>query len=121
MSQFRISTLVARLVTLLALVAFTVPAVTAQVTTGNLSGTVLDPNGAAVAGATVKVTNADTGISREATTNSEGFYRVTNLIPGANYRVEVTATGFASQPVEHISVRAATENVAAWVAPFVPC
>ncbi|HEX8163195.1 MAG TPA: carboxypeptidase regulatory-like domain-containing protein [Pyrinomonadaceae bacterium] len=112
MNQFRISTLVARIAMLLALVAFAVPFATAQVTTGALQGTVLDPNGAAVAGATIKVTNVDTGISRDTTTNTEGFYRVTNLTPGANYRVEVTATGFTARPVEGIMVRAATENTA---------
>lgn len=40
----------------------------AQVTAGNLQGVVADPNGAVVAGATVKLTNPETGFSRETTT-----------------------------------------------------
>ncbi|MDT5157946.1 MAG: hypothetical protein QOC61_1166 [Acidobacteriota bacterium] len=112
MCEFRYGSLVARTVTLLALLMFTASFATAQVTSGNLQGVVLDPNNAAVAGATVKVTNVDTGQSREVTTNSEGFYRVTNLTPGDKYRVDVTATGFAPKSAENITVRAATENTA---------
>jgi hypothetical protein len=111
MNKFCIST-AARFACLLAAFALTSALATAQVTTGSLQGVVLDPNGAAVAGATVRITNAETGISRETTTNAEGFYRVTNLLPGERYRVEVTATGFAGQTVENIVVRVATENTA---------
>jgi hypothetical protein len=110
MCEFRFGSLVARTVTLLALLMFTVSVATAQVTTGNLQGVVLDPNNAAVAGATVKITNVETGQSREVTTNAEGFYRVTNLLPGDKYRVDVTATGFAPKGVENVAVRVATEN-----------
>src|SRR5947199_714240 len=78
-----------------ALVAFTAVLATSQVTTGSLQGVVTDPNKAVVPGATVKITNVDTGITREATTNDEGFYRVTNLQPGEHYRVEVSKAGFA--------------------------
>jgi hypothetical protein len=83
-----------------------------QVTTGTLQGVVVDPNKAVVNGATVKVTNVDTGLSRQTTTNDEGFYRVTNLIPGERYRVEVTASGFAAKTVENVVVRLATDNSA---------
>ena len=110
MSEFSLRGLVARALTLLALLVFTAPFAAAQITSGNLQGVVLDPNGAAVAGATVKITNVETGQSREVTTNEEGFYRVTNLIPGDRYRVEVTAAGFAPKAVENVTVRVATEN-----------
>ncbi|MDT5296581.1 MAG: hypothetical protein QOJ76_3461 [Acidobacteriota bacterium] len=110
MREFRFGSLVARTVTLLALLMFTASFATAQVTTGNLQGVVLDPNNAAVAGATVKITNVDTGQTREVTTNAEGFYRVTNLNPGDKYRVDVTATGFTAKSVENVAVRVATEN-----------
>src|SRR6266478_4935347 len=66
-----------------------------QVTTGSLQGVVTDPNKAVVPGATVKITNVDTGQSREAATNDEGFYRVTNLQPGEHYRVDVSFTQIA--------------------------
>jgi hypothetical protein len=112
MCEFRFGSLVARTVTLLALLMFTASLAMAQLTTGNLQGVVLDPNGAAVAGATVKITNTETGISREVTTNAEGFYRVTNLNPGERYRIDVAATGFAPKASENIVVRAASENTA---------
>ncbi len=54
----------------------------AQLTRGAINGTVRDPAGAAVAGATVRVVNPETNISRDTTTNDEGFYRVAALEPG---------------------------------------
>ena len=112
MCEFSLRSLVARTLTLLALLVCTAPLALAQVTSGSLQGVVLDPNNAAVAGATVKVTNVETGISRETTTNAEGFYRVTNLNPGERYRIEVTAAGFAPKALENVAVRVATENTA---------
>src|SRR6266536_3402013 len=64
---------------------FTTAVAFAQVTTGSIQGVVTDPNKAVVPGVTVKITNVDTGVTREATTNDEGFYRVTNLQPGNHY------------------------------------
>jgi hypothetical protein len=112
MSEFRISNWIARSVVLLVALLFTVPLVSAQVTTGNLQGVVKDPNGAVVAGAAVKITNAATGISKETTTNDEGFYRVTNLLPGPDYTVEVSGTGFQTKTLEKVNVRLGSENVA---------
>ena len=79
-------------------------------TTGNLQGVVRDQNGAVVSGAAVKVTNTQTGIVREATTNEDGLYRVVNLLPGLVYKVEVTATGFTNRIIENVAIRLATEN-----------
>ncbi|HJU54949.1 MAG TPA: carboxypeptidase regulatory-like domain-containing protein, partial [Pyrinomonadaceae bacterium] len=82
----------------------------AQSTTGNMQGIVFDQNKAAIAGATVTVTNTETGAARETTTNAEGFYRVTNLIPGERYKIEVKAEGFAPTVVEPVRVLLGTEN-----------
>jgi outer membrane receptor protein involved in Fe transport len=82
----------------------------AQNTTGNLQGIVFDQNKAVVAGAAVTVTNTDTGVVKETTTNGEGFYRVTNLIPGERYKIEVKAEGFAATVVEPVRVLLGTEN-----------
>ncbi len=109
MSEFRTSNWIARSVVLLVALLFAVPFASAQVTTGNVQGVVKDPAGAVVAGASVKVTNVDTGIVKETTTNDEGFFRVTNLLPGDNYSVEVTAAGFAPNTVK-TSVRLGQEN-----------
>ncbi|MGH9838231.1 MAG: TonB-dependent receptor domain-containing protein [Blastocatellia bacterium] len=59
----------------------------------SLTGRVTDKSEAVVAGASVKVTNLDTGITRQSESNSEGFFTVPFLPPGA-YRVTVEANGF---------------------------
>ena len=82
----------------------------AQVTTGSVQGIIKDANSAVVAGVTVKVTNVDTGISKDTTTNGDGFYRVSNLIPGDKYQVEVTASGFQTNTLNNVSVRLGTES-----------
>ena len=110
MSYLRAQLSVARVVIVLMSLVFAAVSASAQVTTGNLQGVVKDPNGAVVAGAAVKITNADTGIVKETVTNDEGFYRVTNLTPGPNYKIEVSATGFTAAAVEKVVVRLATEN-----------
>ena len=58
-----------------------------------IQGTVTDSQQGLVAGATVRVTNTTTGVTREATTSSDGVYRVLSLGPGG-YRLEVEKTGF---------------------------
>jgi outer membrane receptor protein involved in Fe transport len=71
----------------------TIPAM-AQATTGTLRGTVVDPNGGVVVGATVTVKNEATGTaSTPVTTSSEGVFEVPQLLPGA-YTVTVEAAGF---------------------------
>jgi TonB-dependent Receptor Plug Domain. len=64
-----------------------------QAINGELYGTVLDPNGAAVPAAPVVVTSEDTGIKRTAQSSPEGLYAVSGLRPGA-YRVSVEMSGF---------------------------
>ncbi|CAN5629027.1 hypothetical protein BH10ACI3_BH10ACI3_15820 [soil metagenome] len=66
---------------------------------GQISGTVTDQTGAVVAGATVKVTNAATNYSREATTGSGGEYSL-QLLPPGRYKITVTANGFAPSNAE---------------------
>ncbi|HEY4050551.1 MAG TPA: carboxypeptidase regulatory-like domain-containing protein, partial [Acidobacteriaceae bacterium] len=65
----------------------------AQNTYGSAVGTITDHSGAVVGGASVKLTNVDTGDLRTATTNSNGDYQFLNLPPG-NYKVDVENTGF---------------------------
>src|SRR5713226_8683367 len=61
--------------------------------TATLKGTVLDPQGAAVGGATVTVTNLSTGISRTVKTGAGGTFQFSALHPGT-YKVQVEAQGF---------------------------
>jgi len=65
----------------------------AQTTSGAIVGTVTDPSGAVIGGASITVTNVETGISVKATTDSSGEYVVTPLSVG-RYSVTVEATGF---------------------------
>ncbi|MCI0625335.1 MAG: TonB-dependent receptor [Acidobacteria bacterium] len=64
-----------------------------QAITGTLVGTVRDSSAAVVAGAKVKVTNQNTGISYEQTSNEAGHYAFPYLPPGT-YRVSVEFAGF---------------------------
>lgn len=70
---------------------------------GTISGTVADPNGAVVAGATVTVKNRDTNVSKTVATNDEGAFSVPFLSPG-NYDVTVTNSGFKSSVRENLKV-----------------
>src|SRR5713226_3092833 len=71
--------------------------------TATLKGTVVDPQGAAVAGATVTVTNLSMGISKAVTTSGDGSYRVLALTPGI-YRIAVDAQGFSKEVAGRIEL-----------------
>ncbi len=78
---------------LTALFALMVWSSQAQDTRGMISGTVTDPGGAIVPGATVTVTNTGTNVSTPLTTNASGYYEAP-LLPGGQYQVTVEAPGF---------------------------
>src|SRR5207237_1836564 len=67
--------------------------VSAQTATGEINGTVTDPNGAAVPGAAVKLINQATKGESEATTNQSGYFTFVNLKP-ASYTLMVETKGF---------------------------
>jgi len=95
----------------LAVLLCTLPTL-AQQTLGSLNGTVVDPSGAAVPGATVTATNASIGVTRTTTTQSNGFYQIFNL-PIGGYVVKVTHEGFEATETKGINVQeaaAATVN-----------
>src|SRR5947209_8589508 len=79
---------------LLALFVFAASAF-AQGSTGRLVGTVTDPGGAIVPGATVTVKDAQTGRERTITASSEGTFSVPQLESGT-YTVTITAQGFST-------------------------
>ena len=60
----------------------------AQVNTGSLSGTVTDPQGLAVKGAKLTITNAGTGAERTAISDEGGRYKIVGLPPG-RYKVSI--------------------------------
>jgi outer membrane cobalamin receptor len=71
-----------------------------SVASGTIEGTVVDPTGGVILGATVELDNPVTGFKQTTMTDSSGVFRFTN-IPFNNYHVQVTQDGFtpASQDV----------------------
>jgi hypothetical protein len=72
-------------------------------TTGAIVGTVTDPQGRVVPGATVKIVSTATNEVRTLTSDRDGAYMVL-LLPVGEYRVEVSAPGFASFKVAGVGV-----------------
>jgi hypothetical protein len=72
-----------------------------QETTGGIQGTIKDPSGAVVAGATVTATTPTLVGSKETQTDSAGYYRFANLPPG-NYTILVKASGFDTLKRENV-------------------
>jgi len=62
-------------------------------TTGNITGTVRDPQGAAVPKAEVTITDEKTGVSRTISATDDGFYNATSL-PAGIYTVSTAPAGF---------------------------
>src|SRR6266536_1922295 len=88
-------------------------AVSAQdvLTKGSIAGQVNDASGAAVAGATVRVTGGSA--ERTTTTNDQGMFSVENLNPG-NYTVRVEMANFKGAEIANVTVyvgKTATHNI----------
>jgi Carboxypeptidase regulatory-like domain len=77
--------------------------VSAQTFYGSIVGTVTDPSGSVVPGASVTLTNTATGERRTAQTGAAGGYRFVNLVPGS-YRVRVEAAGFQGHTTDQVQV-----------------
>src|SRR5262245_11607232 len=75
------------------LITVCVGPVFAQTVTGTLSGTVTDATGAIMTGVEVTAKNTETGLTRTAITNGEGYFLMSCLPLGA-YNVTVEARGF---------------------------
>src|SRR5712692_7378145 len=72
---------------------------------GEITGTVTDPSGAAIAGAGVQATNTTTGLKQSAKTNESGLYRIP-LLPLGAYELEVQSQGFGAKKVTGIVLSA---------------
>ncbi|HKP84577.1 MAG TPA: TonB-dependent receptor [Blastocatellia bacterium] len=75
----------------------------ASVSTSELRGQITDQNGAAVAGATVTVTDVNKGTTRTVTSNDSGLYVILALQP-STYNMKVEATGFGAKTVSDIKL-----------------
>src|SRR6266540_3978049 len=87
---------------------FSMP-VMAQATTGELKGTVVDQNGAAVPGATVTAKNDDTGIETTVTAGGDGGYDFPRLAPG-KYTITAEGAGFKKTVTTGVTVSVGVVN-----------
>jgi len=96
------------LICLVALCTSVSPAFAQGGATGALTGTVTDPSGAVISGATVTVTSLATGQQRVVTTDANGSYTF-SLLPSGNYKVRFDASGFKTIEIPSVAV-----NVTDW-------
>src|SRR5438093_7409728 len=75
----------------------------AQSNAADLQGVVRDPKGAVVTNATVTARNIATNVSREATTNDDGFYKIVNLAPG-DYEITVSVSGYKTAVIQAVNL-----------------
>ncbi len=94
---------------LVAFVLFSAAIFVGQTFRGTILGSVTDPSGAFIAGATVKVRNVGTGLERTTTTSADGSYSVSEL-PVGKYLVTVTQTGFQTSVTNDVEVDVATQR-----------
>lgn len=93
-----------------ALLLLTIDAI-GQSTTGTLRGQVLDPQGATIADAKIRITNQETGVISNTATSSAGTWNVPSLLPG-KYSVSVEAQGFRGFVQKDVVVFADRDNTA---------
>ncbi len=77
------------------------PLVAQNIATAQLSGTVHDPTGAVIPGATITISDTSKGFSRTTTSDGQGNYQLLLLPPGT-YTITATATGFAKMTATNV-------------------
>ena len=90
-----------RLLGLFILCLFAVTGLFAQTT--SLTGTVSDPSGAVIPGATITIVENKTGAQRETTADPQGRYTMQQLTPGT-YKLTAKASGFADVVIENVEL-----------------
>jgi len=94
-----------RLLASIGMVVLLVAAGYSQTFRGAINGTVSDPTGAMVAGASVKATNVGTGVTLTTLTTSDGQFAFQD-IPVGTYKIAVSASGFSSVTTDNVTVTA---------------
>ncbi len=89
------------LIVLLALAVFAIPALSQS--NSSLNGTVTDPSGAVIPGATIEITNVATGAVMTTESNEVGVYRFPQVVPGT-YRLRATAEGLVQVGIANIQL-----------------
>ena len=85
------------------LCAALLPMILGAATTGSISGTVKDPSGAVIPGASVIATNTATNVQAKTTTDEKGYYAFPSL-PVGRYDVKVEKQGFGTQSRNNLEV-----------------
>jgi len=94
----------------LAMVLFLIAAVAgAQTDTGKIAGSITDPTGAAVVGATVSATNEQNGLAKQDTSDASGHYDLPEL-PAGRYTLTVTFKGFQTSKLTNVVLDAASSR-----------
>jgi hypothetical protein len=97
-----------KLIAVLAIFSVTfVPFSFSQKTTGDISGTITDPSGAAVPDSAVTLTDPATGSVRKATSNAQGNFSFPQ-VPVGNYTITATKTGFKTMSQTNVAVHVST-------------
>src|SRR2546430_1106231 len=97
------------LITIAVLAMLVAVPVSAQVIKGSISGTAVDPSGAAVPGAQIRAVNTATAQVFTTSTENNGSFRL-NLLPVGTYTVEVTKSGFRKTAVSNVAVNSNVDN-----------
>src|SRR5215831_20758543 len=95
--------IIQRVVFALLVFCLTVSAMAQTAATADLHGTVKDPNGAVIQGATVTVRDEARSFERSAQSNETGYFTLLSLPPGS-YKLTVTAKGFATLVAKSITL-----------------
>src|SRR5580698_6101149 len=95
---------------LITVVLSAVPLVALAQAGGSITGTVTDPNGAVIAGASITATQTATGNVFNAATSAAGLYAFP-LLPTGPYSIKVSQTGFKTLVREGIEVRVGLTEV----------
>src|SRR5437764_12890531 len=93
----------------LLLIASALPAMAQLGTEGSILGIVHDSSGAVVPGATVTVTNTETGLKMATVTNSDGYFQVLAL-PRGIYSVQVSSPSFAAWQINAVPLTAGEQK-----------
>ena len=90
-----------RIVRTLLLAALTSGAIFAQLATSSVVGTVTDPSGLGVPGASIQAVRVETGQTRTTTPDAHGDFVLSSLEPGA-YTLTVTMSGFKTREMKNL-------------------
>src|SRR5690348_12206270 len=100
----------ARVLSLVISVLLVTSVLHAQKTSGTNTGTVTDPTGAAIVGASITATNVGTGAMRQATSDAQGNYTFPDLDPGI-YTITVKNSGFKEYKQSNVVLNVASTQI----------